>query len=155
MYKQLTMAYKLFASQGTSRPAHYHVLWDENNFTADGMQSLTNNLCYTYVVSIQKIKNFDWKFVFFTYFLLWQLLCHLFCWFGPADSLHHENSSSIFLCGVCAIWLSWTNRCRKPNVYNFLSTNLIFRDIESWALIEYYNFCVTQPLMWALTWGLN
>ncbi|CAK9164365.1 unnamed protein product [Ilex paraguariensis] len=34
--------------KGTSRPAHYHVLWDENNFTADGLQSLTNNLCYTY-----------------------------------------------------------------------------------------------------------
>ncbi|XP_042505573.1 protein argonaute 1-like [Macadamia integrifolia] len=34
--------------QGTSRPAHYHVLWDENKFTADGLQSLTNNLCYTY-----------------------------------------------------------------------------------------------------------
>lgn len=34
--------------QGTSRPAHYHVLWDENNFTADAIQSLTNNLCYTY-----------------------------------------------------------------------------------------------------------
>ncbi|WJX71836.1 argonaute 1 [Trifolium repens] len=34
--------------QGTSRPAHYHVLWDENNFTADALQSLTNNLCYTY-----------------------------------------------------------------------------------------------------------
>lgn len=34
--------------QGTSRPAHYHVLWDENNFSADGIQSLTNNLCYTY-----------------------------------------------------------------------------------------------------------
>ncbi|KAF5452757.1 hypothetical protein F2P56_027724 [Juglans regia] len=34
--------------QGTSRPAHYHVLWDENNFTADGIQTLTNNLCYTY-----------------------------------------------------------------------------------------------------------
>ncbi|KAL5649559.1 hypothetical protein ACJX0J_040368, partial [Zea mays] len=33
--------------QGTSRPAHYHVLWDENNFTADGLQTLTNNLCYT------------------------------------------------------------------------------------------------------------
>lgn len=24
------------------------MLWDENNFTADGIQSLTNNLCYTY-----------------------------------------------------------------------------------------------------------
>lgn len=34
--------------QGTSRPAHYHVLWDENNFSADDLQSLTNNLCYTY-----------------------------------------------------------------------------------------------------------
>lgn len=34
--------------KGTSRPAHYHVLRDENNFTADGLQTLTNNLCYTY-----------------------------------------------------------------------------------------------------------
>ncbi|GLT28951.1 hypothetical protein SLA2020_038510 [Shorea laevis] len=34
--------------QGTSRPAHYHILWDENNFSADEIQSLTNNLCYTY-----------------------------------------------------------------------------------------------------------
>ncbi|GMH14101.1 hypothetical protein Nepgr_015942 [Nepenthes gracilis] len=34
--------------RGTSRPAHYHVLWDENNFSADMLQSLTNNLCYTY-----------------------------------------------------------------------------------------------------------
>ncbi|XP_051113404.1 protein argonaute 5-like [Andrographis paniculata] len=34
--------------QGTSRPAHYHVLHDENGFTADNLQSLTNSLCYTY-----------------------------------------------------------------------------------------------------------
>ncbi|KAJ7297230.1 hypothetical protein O6H91_Y072000 [Diphasiastrum complanatum] len=34
--------------QGTSRPAHYHVLWDENKFSADGLQFLTNSLCYTY-----------------------------------------------------------------------------------------------------------
>ncbi|XP_057440069.1 protein argonaute 1-like [Lotus japonicus] len=34
--------------QGTSRPAYYHVLWDENNFTADALQSFTYNLCYTY-----------------------------------------------------------------------------------------------------------
>ncbi|KAG0484991.1 hypothetical protein HPP92_009070 [Vanilla planifolia] len=34
--------------QGTSRPAHYHVLWDENKFSADELQTLTNNLCYTY-----------------------------------------------------------------------------------------------------------
>ncbi|KAM6550112.1 hypothetical protein CsatB_021788 [Cannabis sativa] len=34
--------------QGTSRPSHYHVLYDENKFTADALQVLTNNLCYTY-----------------------------------------------------------------------------------------------------------
>ncbi|BFG28423.1 hypothetical protein CerSpe_146970 [Prunus speciosa] len=34
--------------QGTSRPVHYHVLLDENKFSADQLQSLTNNLCYTY-----------------------------------------------------------------------------------------------------------
>ncbi|GJN22994.1 hypothetical protein PR202_gb10608 [Eleusine coracana subsp. coracana] len=33
--------------QGTSRPTHYHVLYDENHFTADALQSLTSNLCYT------------------------------------------------------------------------------------------------------------
>nr|GEX77620.1 argonaute/Dicer protein, PAZ [Tanacetum cinerariifolium] len=36
--------------KGTSRPTHYHVLYDENNFTADGLQMLTNNLCYTYLI---------------------------------------------------------------------------------------------------------
>ncbi|KAJ4977626.1 hypothetical protein NE237_008406 [Protea cynaroides] len=34
--------------QGTSRPTHYHVLFDENHFRADDLQALTNNLCYTY-----------------------------------------------------------------------------------------------------------
>ncbi|KAL6894480.1 hypothetical protein ACP4OV_008578 [Aristida adscensionis] len=34
--------------KGTSRPTHYHVLYDENKFTADGLQTLTYNLCYTY-----------------------------------------------------------------------------------------------------------
>ncbi|KAM0844644.1 hypothetical protein ACQ4PT_056910 [Festuca glaucescens] len=34
--------------QGTSRPTHYHVLLDENRFSADALQNLTYNLCYTY-----------------------------------------------------------------------------------------------------------
>ncbi|OVA19450.1 Argonaute/Dicer protein [Macleaya cordata] len=34
--------------QGTSRPTHYHVLFDENKFSSDALQILTNNLCYTY-----------------------------------------------------------------------------------------------------------
>ncbi|KAK3126587.1 hypothetical protein QOZ80_7AG0558960 [Eleusine coracana subsp. coracana] len=34
--------------KGTSRPAHYHVLYDENGFKADDLQMLTNSLCFTY-----------------------------------------------------------------------------------------------------------
>uniref|UniRef100_A0A0E0GRX3 Piwi domain-containing protein n=1 Tax=Oryza nivara TaxID=4536 RepID=A0A0E0GRX3_ORYNI len=33
--------------QGTSHPTHYHVLFDENNFSADALQTLTYHLCYT------------------------------------------------------------------------------------------------------------
>ncbi|KAI4319246.1 hypothetical protein MLD38_032871 [Melastoma candidum] len=32
----------------SSRLAHCHMVWDENKFTADELQSLTNNLCYIY-----------------------------------------------------------------------------------------------------------
>ncbi|XP_016461208.2 protein argonaute 7-like [Nicotiana tabacum] len=35
--------------KGTSRPIHYHVLWDENQFTSDELQKLVYNLCYTFV----------------------------------------------------------------------------------------------------------
>ncbi|KAK3027391.1 hypothetical protein RJ639_040189 [Escallonia herrerae] len=35
--------------KGTSRPTHYHVLWDENHFTSDELQKLVYNLCYTFV----------------------------------------------------------------------------------------------------------
>ncbi|CAG8442443.1 2214_t:CDS:2 [Diversispora eburnea] len=34
--------------QGTCRPAHYHVLMDENGFTPDSLQALSYNLCYIY-----------------------------------------------------------------------------------------------------------
>ena len=35
--------------QGTSRPSHYHVLWDDNHFSSDDAQLLTYQLCHTYV----------------------------------------------------------------------------------------------------------
>ena len=36
------------ATQGTSRPTHYHVLCDENRFNADSIQTLSYNLCYSF-----------------------------------------------------------------------------------------------------------
>ncbi|KAL5236624.1 hypothetical protein ACI65C_004034 [Semiaphis heraclei] len=35
--------------QGTSRPRHYHVLWDDSHFEADELQRLTYQLCHTNV----------------------------------------------------------------------------------------------------------
>lgn len=43
-----TVIIQLFL-QGTSRPSHYQVLWDDNCFTADELQLLTYQLCHTYV----------------------------------------------------------------------------------------------------------
>ena len=37
-----------FGLQGTSRPTHYHVLWDENDFDSDCLQALTYHLCHLY-----------------------------------------------------------------------------------------------------------
>ncbi|CAB4404415.1 unnamed protein product [Rhizophagus irregularis] len=34
---------------GTSRPTHYHVLYDKNGFDANSLQTLSYNLCYLYV----------------------------------------------------------------------------------------------------------
>ncbi|KAF9438295.1 eukaryotic translation initiation factor 2C, 2 [Entomortierella beljakovae] len=34
--------------QGTSRPTHYHVLYDENKFSADMLQDFTYKLCHLY-----------------------------------------------------------------------------------------------------------
>eukprot|EP01018_Ginkgo_biloba_P029293 Gb_20550 [translate_table: standard] len=37
-----------YGIKGTSKPTHYHVVWDENSFTSDELQTLINNLCYTF-----------------------------------------------------------------------------------------------------------
>ena len=34
--------------KGTSRPTHYHVLYDDNQLQPDQVQMLTYALCYTY-----------------------------------------------------------------------------------------------------------
>ncbi|KAJ1679051.1 argonaute 5, partial [Spiromyces aspiralis] len=41
--------------QGTSRPSHYYVLYDDNNFSPDDIQQLTYNLCYTYAICTRSV----------------------------------------------------------------------------------------------------
>lgn len=40
---------------GTSRPAHYNVLYDENNFTPDSLQALSFALCHVYARSTRSV----------------------------------------------------------------------------------------------------
>ncbi|KAE8708834.1 Protein argonaute 2 [Hibiscus syriacus] len=35
-------------SLGTSKPTHYHVLWDEHGFSSDQLQKLIYNMCFTF-----------------------------------------------------------------------------------------------------------
>ncbi|XP_077507820.1 protein argonaute-2-like [Amblyomma americanum] len=37
-----------FCLQGTSRPSHYYIVWDDSSFTADELQKLCYYLCHTY-----------------------------------------------------------------------------------------------------------
>ncbi|OIW13898.1 hypothetical protein TanjilG_31787 [Lupinus angustifolius] len=37
-----------YGSLGTSKPTHYHVLWDEHKFTSDELQKLIYEMCFTF-----------------------------------------------------------------------------------------------------------
>ncbi|XVF40028.1 hypothetical protein PTKIN_Ptkin01aG0079600 [Pterospermum kingtungense] len=37
-----------FGSLGTSKPTHYHVLWDEHGFSSDQLQKLIYDMCFTF-----------------------------------------------------------------------------------------------------------
>ncbi|KAJ3099460.1 hypothetical protein HDU96_010697 [Phlyctochytrium bullatum] len=41
--------------QGTSRAAHYHVLYDENKYGADAMQDITYKMCYLYARATRSV----------------------------------------------------------------------------------------------------
>ena len=45
---QLITRVSFFVSQGTSKPTHYHVIYDDNSFDADSLQRLTYQLCHTF-----------------------------------------------------------------------------------------------------------
>ncbi|KAG0084473.1 hypothetical protein BGZ93_005222 [Podila epicladia] len=40
---------------GTSRPTHYQVLLDDNNFTSDDLQSMTYSLCHLYACATPSV----------------------------------------------------------------------------------------------------
>ncbi|OMO88583.1 Stem cell self-renewal protein Piwi [Corchorus olitorius] len=37
-----------YGSLGTSKPTHYHVLWDEHEFSSDHLQKLIYDMCFTF-----------------------------------------------------------------------------------------------------------
>ena len=53
--------------QGTSRPSHYHVLWDDNHFEADELQQLTFQVP-NYLYSLFICSLFVCLFVYLVFF---------------------------------------------------------------------------------------
>ena len=52
---RLTIFFGLDTLLGTSRPAHYNVLYDENKFTPDSLQALSFALCHVYARSTRSV----------------------------------------------------------------------------------------------------
>ena len=50
-----TISFWVYTLLGTSRPAHYSVLYDENNFTPDALQALSFALCHVYARSTRSV----------------------------------------------------------------------------------------------------
>ncbi|KAI0638149.1 argonaute-like protein [Trametes polyzona] len=48
-------SFGVYTLLGTSRPAHYNVLYDENNFTPDSLQALSFALCHVYARSTRSV----------------------------------------------------------------------------------------------------
>lgn len=90
--------------QGTSRPAHYHVLYDENKFSADALQTLTNNLCYTYLFS----PSFNGFFVFLVIFVLAECVI--------VDLVLIPNTCLKFFVQVCEVYALGVDRLVPPFV---------------------------------------
>jgi eukaryotic translation initiation factor 2C len=70
--------------KGTARPARYHVLLDENNFSADELQQLTYNLCHLFCRSTASV-----SLVTPVYY------AHLLCARGTFHSAHFSDSSTM------------------------------------------------------------
>ncbi|KAH9361591.1 hypothetical protein HPB48_001468 [Haemaphysalis longicornis] len=47
--------YSRFGIQGTTWPAQFYVIWDDNDFYADTLQRLTFYLCHTYVLCARSV----------------------------------------------------------------------------------------------------
>ena len=47
----------LCSAQGTSRPTHYHILHDDNTFTADELEILTYYMCHLFSRCTRSVSN--------------------------------------------------------------------------------------------------
>jgi len=82
--------------QGTSRPTHYHVLKDENGFTADSLQDMTNKLCYIYARSTSAVSIVPP--VYYAHLAAYRARSHLKSGIG-----YTEISQSVFVDDLCPV----------------------------------------------------
>ena len=118
--------------QGTSRPTHYHVLYNENKYTPDELQQLTNNLCYTWV-SLTTRSCFWW-----IQLKLLQLVIFLSSRLWPQFWLAWWSFFYSGLCSMHPVTVScFCTLCLCIHLDLFLNTSCILE---------------TVSLIWRLTW---
>ncbi|KAJ3172789.1 argonaute 1 [Irineochytrium annulatum] len=106
--------------QGTSKAAHYHVLHDDNNFSADDLQEITYRLCYNFARSTRAVSIVPPAY--FAHLVAARARCYASSAASPTvvgNSSSNGNAAAAAAAAAASSWNSWS---ATPNVSSPIST---------------------------------
>ncbi|KAJ3006307.1 UNVERIFIED_CONTAM: hypothetical protein HDU68_004159 [Siphonaria sp. JEL0065] len=91
--------------QGTSKAAHYHVLYDNNGFDADTLQEITYRLCYNFARSTRAVSIVPPAY--YAHLVAARARCYVSAQNSAHNHWHHNNSYNASSPGIEPLPISW------------------------------------------------
>ena len=100
--------------KGTSRPAHYHVLYDDSEFTSDTLQCFTFALCHLYARCARSVSYPPPTY--YAHHAAMRARHHVYCLMNgaPAESLGGTSNGSDDSTGASPQLIEYLNRHLRP-----------------------------------------